>query len=89
VKLREEIRKHKGSNIVIVSDKKLNGYYFVKSTNKYSKVLDDLQLKLIALDVAEREEQDLVFIFNTDFADKLIIDIFELANTVRAKLIKV
>jgi len=89
VKLREEIRKHKGSRIVVVADKRLNGYYFVNTKNRYKKVLDDLQLKLIALDAAERDEQDLVFIFNTDFADKLIIDIFEVANIVRAKLIKI
>ena len=48
-----------------------------------------MQIKLIGLDVAECEHQDLTVLLETKHADKLIIDLFEIANIVRCKMIKI
>lgn len=86
---KDEIRKHKKEGkVLLVASERFYGCYYLSSNKKYNKLLDELQMRLIALDVNENEEQDLTVLFNTKHADKLIADVFELANVIRCKLIK-
>jgi hypothetical protein len=88
VPIKEMLRETQGIKI-IVADKKHRSAYYVNAKNSYNRVLLDLQSKLIKLDVLESEPQQLTAIFDTDKADRLINDVFEIANIVRCKLIKI
>lgn len=85
----DEIRKHKKEGkVLLVSSKRFYGCYYLSNKKTYKKLLDELQMRLIALDVNENEHQDLIVVLDTKYADKLIQDVFELANIIRCKLIK-
>jgi len=84
------IRKHKKEGrVLLVSSKRFYDCYFISNDKSYNRLLDEMQIKLIGLDVGECEHQDLTVLLETKHADKLIIDLFEIANIVRCKMIKI
>lgn len=84
------IRKYKKEGrVLLVSSNRYYDCYFISNNKSYKKLLEELQIKLIGLDVAECEHQDLTVLLETKHANKLIADLFELANVVRCKMIKV
>lgn len=88
--LRKIVNKHKkNGRVLVVTSKRINGCYFINKNKDYHSLLDELQVRLIALDVLENEEQDLTVILDTEYADKIIEHNKHLIKVMRCKMIKV
>lgn len=85
--LKEEIKNIKG-NKLIVAKTRLRGHYYINSNRKFEHLLDDLQVRLIALDVRENEEQDLTVVLKTDYNKRLVEEISKLQKVIRFKIVE-
>lgn len=72
----------KDRRLLISTKRKWNTYY-VNSNKSYKRLLDEIRVKLIALDVLECEEQDLIVTFDTKHANRLIEDLKPMQEIIR------
>jgi hypothetical protein len=88
VKLRETLRKIKGQKLLI-SKEKVRSCYYINSDKPYDKLLEEIQVRLIKLDVLEIEKQMLTLVFDTKYANRLEADLMNLSKVIRFKMVKV
>ena len=88
MKLRETLRKIKGQKLLI-SKEKVRSCYYINADKPYDKLLEEIQVRLIKLDVLEIEKQMLTLVFDTKYANRLEADLMNLSKVIRFKMVKV
>lgn len=86
MRLKEKIRNIKGRKL-IVSKTRIRGAYYVNSNKMYDKLLDEVQVRLIALDVSEKITQDLTLVLDTTYADMLKEDLKVMSEVIRFNIV--
>lgn len=83
--VKQRIRNINGKKL-LVAPFRLNGMFCIKTNKRYEKVLEELQTKLLYLDVCECETQEVTVVFHTDYNEQLYGDVEQLIKTMRYKV---
>jgi len=75
------------ANVLLVSSKRERGCYNISNNKPYQKLLEEIQVRLIALDVAENKKQSLALILDTKHKEQITKHIELMCKVLRCDII--